>query len=94
MKQENLGATPGIPALQGGEDVKAVPVSMHGTIHDAVIADVRARQVQGEREYGRWRKRVERREVLVEIEDEMPPPAFFDERDLAAIARYEDDPST
>ena len=41
----------------------------------------------------RRRKRLERREVLVEIEDEMPPPAFFDERDLAAIARYEDDPS-
>ena len=42
----------------------------------------------------RWRKRLERREVLVEIEDEMPPPVFFDERDLAVIARYEDDPST
>jgi len=39
----------------------------------------------------RWRKRVERREVLVEIEDEIP--AFFDERDLAVIARYDDDPS-
>ena len=64
---------------------------MHGTIHDAVVADIRARQVQGERENGRWRKRVERREVLVEIEDEIP--AFFDERDLAVIARYDDDPS-
>jgi len=39
----------------------------------------------------RWRKRVERREVLIEIEDEIP--AFFDERDLAVIARYDDDPS-
>ena len=39
----------------------------------------------------RWRKRVERREVLVEIEDEMPPAVFFDERDLAVIAMYEDE---
>ena len=30
-----------------------VPVPGHGTIHDAVIADIRGRQVQGEREYGR-----------------------------------------
>lgn len=39
----------------------------------------------------RWRKRVERREVLIEIEDEIP--VFFDERDLAVTAMYEDDPS-
>jgi tagatose-1,6-bisphosphate aldolase non-catalytic subunit AgaZ/GatZ len=30
-----------------------VPVPGHGTIHDAVIADIEARRVQGEREYGR-----------------------------------------
>lgn len=39
----------------------------------------------------RWRKKVERREVLVEIEDEAPPPVFFDEHDLAVIGMYEDE---
>jgi len=45
----------------------------------------------GTPEYRKRRKQVERREVLIEIEDEAP--AFFDERDLAVIAMYEDDPS-
>lgn len=36
-------------------------------------------------------KRAEARLVLVEIEDEVPPPVVFDEHDLAVIGMYEDD---
>jgi len=50
---------------------------MHGTIHDAVIADVRARQVQGEREYGQKHLLFNGLDGLTEAYEEALDQAFW-----------------
>ena len=68
-----------------------VPVPGHDTIHDAVVADIRTRQVHGEREYGRKHRLFNGLDGLQEAYEEALDLAFWlrqaiEERKLAASA--------
>lgn len=54
-----------------------VPVPVHDTIHDAVIADIRSRQCAGEREYGRRHRLFNGHDGLQEAYEEALDLAFW-----------------